>query len=107
MAKFYGLIGFIKLIETTPGVYEETIIEKNYAGDVIRNSRRWESADKINDNLVINNQFSIISDSFATENFQTMRYVKWNGSAWKITNIEVQRPRLILTIGGIYNGKKN
>lgn len=107
MSKYYGTIGYAKTIETTPGVWEETIIEKNYKGDVLRNARRYESADKLNDNININNQISIIADSYAYENFFSMRYITWFGSKWKITNIEVQRPRLLLTIGGIYNDSEN
>ena len=107
MSKYYGTIGYTKTIETTPGVWEETIIEKNYKGDVLRNTRRYESADKLNDNININNQISIIADSYAYENFFSMRYITWLGSKWKITNIEVQRPRLLLTIGGVYNDSEN
>ena len=107
MSKYYGTIGYAKTIETTPGVWEETIIEKNYKGDVLRNTRRYESADKLNDNININNQISIIADSYAYENFFSMRYITWFGSKWKITNIEVQRPRLLLTIGGVYNDSEN
>ena len=103
MSKYFGAIGFAKTIETAPGVWEETIIEKNYKGDVLRNTRRYESAEKLNDNVNINNQISILADSFAYENFFSMRYIVWFGSKWKITNIEVQRPRLLLTIGGVYN----
>ena len=107
MSKYYGTIGYAKTIETSPGVWEETIIEKNYKGDVLRNTRRYESADKLNDNININNQISIIADSYAYENFFSMRYITWFGSKWKITNIEVQRPRLLLTIGGVYNDSEN
>ena len=107
MSKYYGTIGYAKTIETTPGVWEETIIEKNYKGDVLRNTRRYESADKLNDNININNQISILADSYAYENFFSMRYITWFGSKWKITNIEVQRPRLLLTIGGVYNDSEN
>lgn len=103
MSKYYGAIGYAKTIETAPGVWEETIIEKKYKGDVLRNTRRYESADKLNDNININNQISILADSYAYENFFSMRYIEWFGSKWKITNIEVQRPRLLLTIGGVYN----
>lgn len=103
MAKFYGAIGYSKMQEGSPGVHEETIIEKNYSGDIIRNSRRWETTENLNDNLLINNQFSIVADSFATSNLSCMRYVKWNGACWKITNVEIQRPRFIITIGGVYN----
>ena len=103
MSKYFGAIGYAKTIETAPGVWEETIIEKKYKGDVLRNTRRYESADKLNDNININNQISILADSYAYENFFSMRYIEWFGSKWKITNIEVQRPRLLLTIGGVYN----
>jgi hypothetical protein len=33
-----------------------------------------------------------------------MRYVEWMNARWKITSIDVKRPRVILTIGGVYNG---
>ena len=79
------------------------IKERPYYGDVIRNARRWENSGNLNDNLVINNTISIIADEFARCNIGAMKYVRWNGEAWKITNVEVQRPRLILTIGGLYN----
>ena len=107
MSKYYGNIGFAKTIETAPGVWEETIIEKKYKGDVLRNTRRYEPADKINDNININNQISILADSYAYENFFSMRYIEWFNSKWKITNIEVQRPRLLLTIGGVYNANSS
>lgn len=103
MAKFYGLIGYAVTSETAPGVWTPGITERNYTGDIIRMSRRWNTGDTLNDNLTINNQISIVADPFAFQNFHNIVYIKWMGAAWKITNIEVQRPRLILTIGGAYN----
>ena len=103
MAKFYGKIGFAETVETAPGVWTPSITERNYSGDVIRNTRRWQSGESLNDNLVINNTISILSDPYAIQNFHAMLYVEWMGSTWKITNVEVQRPRLVLTIGGVYN----
>lgn len=103
MAKFHGMIGFVHTEETAPGVHSEVVTERQYKGDVIRNTRRFENGEHLNDNLTINNQFSVIGDSFVYQNFPAMRYIKWMGSSWKITNVEVQRPRLILTIGGVYN----
>lgn len=105
MGKFYGEIGYTETIETSPGVWEETITKRNYSGDVIKNTGRWQTGENLNDNLTINNAISIIADPFAYQNFHAMRYVVWMGISWKITNIEVQRPRLILTIGGVYNGE--
>lgn len=106
MAKFYGPIGYAISKETAPGVWEDHIEERNYAGDVIRNTRKWEAGENLNDNLVINNTISIVADAFAFQHFHLIRFVKWMGASWKITNVEVQRPRLILTIGGVYNEPK-
>lgn len=104
MAKFYGPIGYAEYVEKEPGVWGESITERKYSGDVLKNSKRWQPGDSLNDNLNVNNQISIIADPFAQSNFSTIRYVKWMGAAWKVTNIDVQSPRLILTIGGVYNG---
>lgn len=106
MAKFYGEIGYAVRTETKPGVWKDTITPKNYSGDVIKDTRRWQPGENLNDNLTINNQISIVADAFANENFPKMVYIKWLGSYWKISNIDVQRPRLILTLGGVYNGQK-
>jgi hypothetical protein len=104
MAKFYGSIGYAETSETAPGIWTESITERTYSGDVVRNSKRWQSGENLNDDLTVNNEISIISDPFAYQNFHTMRYIKWMGASWKIIKIEIQRPRLILTIGGVYNG---
>jgi len=104
MGKFYGVIGYAETIETAPGVWMDGIIERNYSGDVTRLSRRWQAGENLNDDLTVNNEFSIIADPFAYQNFHTMKYIKWMGASWKITKVDVQRPRLVLTIGGVYNG---
>lgn len=104
MAKFYGPIGFATVTEKASGVYSEDITERNYAGDVLRNTRRLEPGENLNDEITISNIISIIADPFANQNFHTMRYVAWMGAKWKVTKVEVQRPRLLLTIGGLYNG---
>lgn len=103
MAKFYGEIGYAKMVETSPGAYREQITTREYSGDVLRNTSGWRIGENLNDNLTIDNRLSIVADPFAYENFHAMRYVKWLGTLWKITSVEVQRPRLILTIGGVYN----
>ena len=104
MAKFYGLIGFAESVETAPGVWEEQIVERKCSGDEVKNSRRLQAGESLNDDLTVNNTLSILADPFAYQNFHAIRYIKWMGAAWKVTNVEVQRPRLILTIGGVYNG---
>ena len=105
MAKFYGKIGYANTVETKPGVYEEQIVERSYYGDLIRNTRRLQSSDKVNDDINISNEISIVADPYATNNFHTMRYAVFMGTKWKISNVEVSYPRLILTFGGVYNGQ--
>lgn len=105
MAKFYGKIGYAETVETVPGAWSESITERDYFGELIRNTRRLQTGDKLNDDINVANEISIIADPFATENFHAMRYVEFMGAKWKITNVEVQYPRLILTVGGVYNGE--
>lgn len=104
MAKYYGVIGYAATVETEPGIYEEQIIETEYVGDVLRNTRRLREGSKINDDITISNQISIIADPYASNNFHAMRYVTFMGAKWKVSDVEVQYPRLILTLGGLYNG---
>lgn len=105
MAKFYGKIGYAITTETAPGVWRPSIVERNYYGDVTRNLRRLESAQQVNDNINISDTISIVADPFAYENFFAMRYVEYMGAKWKISTVDVQRPRLLLTLGGIWNGE--
>lgn len=104
MAKYYGSIGYAETVETVPGIWEEQIVERNYFGDTYRNTRLLQNSGGVNDNINIANQISIVADPYANQNFHAMRYIEFMGSNWKITNVEVQYPRLILTIGGLYNG---
>lgn len=102
MAKYYGSIGFEATEETSPGIYEEQIVTRKYYGDVLRNVRKLENGVSINDDVNISNQISIVADPYANKNFHSMRYAEFMGTRWKITSIEVQYPRLILTLGGEY-----
>lgn len=106
MAKFYGKIGYAIEKETSPGVWTKEVTERVASGDVLKNTRRLVPGDRVNDNIEVSNSFSILADPFASLNFHKMLYLEWMGALWKITNVEVQRPRLILTIGGVYNGEQ-
>ena len=103
MAKWFGKIGYAETVETNPGIWKEQITTRDYYGDLTRNTRRLQSADKVNDNLNISNELSIVSDPYAINNFHSMRYAEFMGAKWKIENVEVSYPRLILTLGGLYN----
>lgn len=104
MAKYFGKVGFATTVETSPGIYEETIVERNYFGDVYRNSRRLQSTDQVNDNINVSNEISIVADPYANENFHAIRYVEFMGAKWKASNVDVKSPRLVLTLGGVYHG---
>jgi hypothetical protein len=104
--RFHGAVGYAETQQaTSPGVFEEIITERTYFGDVISASRRLETpVETLNNNVALENSIAIVADAFALSNFTTMRYVTWNGQRWKITNVEIRRPRLVLTIGELWNG---
>lgn len=108
MAKFYGQVGFVRTVEWPPhsGIYVEQAKEQDYYGDVNRNVRRWETGQKVNNDITVNNEISILSDPFVMKNIPWIRYVIWNGIKWEVSSVDVQYPRLILSIGGVYNGEQ-
>lgn len=104
MAKWYGKVGYIITEETEPGYWEPKSVEKPYFGDVIKNISKWSPSNKVNDDRDISSQISIVADPFAYQNFSAIKYVEFMGAFWEVTSIEPQYPRLILTVGGVYNG---
>lgn len=104
MSKFYGAVGFVQAVEGNPGVYDYDVVERNYYGDIQRNHKRWYSTENLNDNLNVSNELSIVADPYAYQHTHTIRYIKWLGTSWLVTSIDVQYPRLVLSIGGVYNG---
>lgn len=106
MAKFSGKIGYAVTTEVKPGVWKPSITEVPATGDVIDNaSMNVPSTDSTNDNLNLNIKISIIADPFANNNFQKMKYAEYLGCLWEIKSVKPSYPRLVLTIGGVYNGK--
>ena len=107
MAKFYGNVGFAENIEIRPSVYKAQITERPYYGDVLTNTRGLKNTGNVNDDVEVSNQISIVADAYAQEHFFAMRYVEWQGARWKVTTVKVQHPRLILSLGGVYNGPES
>jgi hypothetical protein len=108
MAKYYGQIGYSDgQIETAPGVWEDVIIERNAFGDVLRNNRRLNPGEYSNNEISVGNTISIVADAYAQEHFFAIRYLKWAGTLWTVSTVEVLTPRLNLTLGGVYNGPKS
>ena len=103
MARFHGKVGYLITEDVGHGIHKERIIERPYFGDVNRQAYNWSAGSSLNDNITISNEFSIVADAFAYENLYTMKYITYLGTKWKITNANIARPRIILSIGGIYN----
>lgn len=105
MTRFYGAVGFAdETVETRAGVWVDRIVEHDYYGDVIKPTRRLDEVGKVNYDISTSNSLSILADQYAQEHFINMRYAVWEGVKWVVTNVEVERPRLILRLGGVYAG---
>ena len=104
MARYCGKIGFSISKETAPGIYEDGITERTYYGDVVKDLRKENRTDKVVRDVTISNSFSVVADPFAFENFQFIKYLKYMGVAWNVESVEVQYPRLLISVGGIWNG---
>ena len=106
MAKFVGAVGFSETVETVPGIWKTVITERKYKGDIIRNVRKLESSGDVNDDVNISNEISIVADAYANNNLFSIRYVEFMGAKWRVTSVDVKPPRLILTLGGVYNAEQ-
>lgn len=104
MARFHGKVGYGATVEESPGVFVDVITEYTYFGDVIRNSRTLTEGENLNKDLSVGNSISIVVDAYARGNFTAIRYVEWMGILWTVTTVEVQSPRLLLTLGEVYHG---
>jgi hypothetical protein len=106
--RFHGAVGYATTQEVQPGVFKEVITERTYQGDVVRNSRRLTAPllvpPMVNGNISLENSFSILGDADAYANYMKFRYIRWEGNCWTIITVEVAKPRLILTIGELWNG---
>ena len=105
MAKWYGKVGYSETVETSPGVWTPQDTVREYYGDVIRNTTKWSvNSHSTNDDLPVNSQISIVADPFADNKFHSMKWIEFMGAKWKVTSVEPQPPRLLLTLGGVWNG---
>lgn len=103
--RFYGLIGFATTnTDNDDDIWKEEIIAKPYMGDVIRHGWNAQPAEKLTKDIKLNAQISIIADEFAYDFMHLIRYAVYRNAKWEVTAIDIQRPRLILTLGGVYNG---
>ena len=101
--RYSGKIGYFETVETKPGLFEEKIVFRSAQGDVIRNTKRDQSSSTINEKISVNNSISIVADPYAREHFFNITCAEWQGALWRVTFVEVQYPRLILELGGLYD----
>lgn len=106
--RFFGEVGYADSVEDPPdsGKWVPKITEKPYYGDVVRNTRNLEAGEKVNADISVGNSISILADQHATQFFHKIKYVRWEGVTWTVTSVEVRAPRLILSLGEVYNGPK-
>lgn len=104
MPKFYGAIGYGVTVETSPGVWEDQIIEKTYSGDLVKNTRSLKEGEGLNNDLSVRNSISVVADAYANNHFHNIRYIQWSGARWTISEVDVQPPRLLFRLGEVYNG---
>lgn len=106
MARFLGEVGYGDSVETSvgSGIWVDIITESEYQGDVIRKSRSLKDTERLNDDITVANQISVVADEYAFEHFFNIKYVRWAGALWNVTTVDVQSPRLILSLGSVYNG---
>lgn len=105
MARFFGELGYADdAVETAPGTFEERIVERQYFGTILQNIRSLRDGQYVNSDISVNNRISVVTDAYADEHFHAIRYVNWSGKRWIVDSVTVERPRLILELGGVYNG---
>lgn len=104
MARFYGKVGFGQSQDQGNGVFSTVVTYRMYAGDVVRNFRATKDDEKVNSDLNVSHTISVVSDTYANEHFFAIRYVEWSGALWEVDSVEMQSPRLLLRLGGVYNG---
>jgi hypothetical protein len=102
--KFYGKVGYGNPSESTEGVWADIITERYYYGDVVKDTRRIVAGSDVNPDISTGNSIEIVADPYAIEHFHAITYVEWAGARWTVTETELKRPRLILRLGGVYNG---
>lgn len=107
MARFVGRVGYAVTSETSPDVYQDTIKERRYYGRILNETSSHREDDKVNSDLSLSSRISVVADAYAFEHFSNIKYVVDSaGVYWDVTSVQLSRPRLILSTGGVYDGIK-
>lgn len=107
MNKWHGIIGYVEDVEDEPGIWVQKATEKRYFGDILKNSSRWSASNNsLNDNRIVDSQISIVADPYAFQHFSSIKYVEFMGAVWEVSSIKPEYPRLIISMGGLWNGER-
>lgn len=106
MVRFVGKVGYAIPTDRGGGVWTTEITERTYYGEVKKATVSVDDGEKVNPDIRLQHRISIVADPFALDNFMYLKYVEWAGHCWQTPNVELARPRLILSLGGVYNGKR-
>jgi hypothetical protein len=103
MSKFWGPIGINRgFQETGPGIIDN-VIEEVYVKGEIRNVKASWSQQTMNDTLQARHLLSVVTPEDSEIDFNEVVYIVWQGHKWAVTSIQYNRPRVELTLGGLYN----
>ena len=107
--KFVGDIGFwIDDVEVEPSVFKPAIVEKPYIGELIKDTRRWSNQNsKVDSDFVLNNKIRILADMYMNHNWQSIKFVRMNGTPFTVTSVDLDYPGITITIGGRYDGEES
>ena len=104
MSKFWGPIGINRgPVQTAPGILEVVIEELEVSGEMRQLQLRWPQA-RMQEGLSANHVLSIVTPEDSDIDFTEVVYIVWQSRKWSVTSIQYKRPRVELTLGGLYNG---
>lgn len=103
MAKYSGLVGYSTTIESEPGIWTQSIEERNMRGRIEHAVARTNEPTQINEGITLNLRFNLVGDEFAFKNFMNIQWLEYAGQKWSVNSAEVFRRRIILNVGGLYN----
>lgn len=70
----------------------------------LRNVQASWSQQSMNDTVRARHVLSVVTPEKSTIDFNAVVYVVWFNQKWTVTSIQYKRPRVELTLGGLYNG---
>lgn len=100
--KWFGQIAFTVQSENEAGITTETLVIRDYYGDLLKVYKNDEN-NQVNLNFNVRNRISVLADPFAMNTFHSIAYITFMGAKWRVSGVEVQFPRLLIDLGDVYN----